>query len=200
MTAADPAARVVCPNCKGVLDAVDYNLPGLAPCRHCKSQLQAVVFGALRSSGLDGRSGVPAAEGESVCYFHSSKRAEVPCDQCGRFLCGLCDIEFRAEHWCAACLREGVGKQSRPFFVKRRTHYDSMALLLATIPFLFFIWPSIIGGPAALYSAIKYWNQPAGIMPRTRARLYIAVAFATLQIVGWLWLAIYTVMRLRGAV
>ena len=35
-----------------------------------------------------------ALDGEASCYFHAHKRAAVPCDGCGRFLCSLCDLNF----------------------------------------------------------------------------------------------------------
>ena len=198
MTETTPASRVLCPNCKGALDPADYNLPALLPCRHCSTEIRALVFPALHSDPAESRGGTEAAEGEAACFFHSAKKAEVPCDQCGRFLCALCDIPFRGEHWCAACLQGGVAKQDRPVFVKRRTHYDALALMLASVPFAFFVWPSIIGGPAALYTSTKDWNQPAGILPRGRGRLYLAAGFAAIQAIGWIWLAVYLVMRLRG--
>ena len=34
------------------------------------------------------------SEGESSCFYHPNKRAVVPCDQCGRFLCTLCRVDF----------------------------------------------------------------------------------------------------------
>jgi hypothetical protein len=43
-------------------------------------------------------------EEEARCFYHADARAVVPCGECGRFLCGLCDLEWRGAHVCPACL------------------------------------------------------------------------------------------------
>jgi hypothetical protein len=61
--------------------------------------------------------------------------------------------------------------------------YDSIALLLATLPGII-IWPAFFTAPAALYFVIRYWRAPASLVPRTRIRYYLATLFALAELTG----------------
>jgi len=37
----------------------------------------------------------------------------------------------------------------------------------------------------ALFVAIRYWNAPRSIIPRTKIRYIVAIVIATLEIVAW---------------
>jgi hypothetical protein len=162
-----------------------FNQPDLTPCPACRVPLQIEIFPALFRPAARGRGGEALmVEGESSCFYHPQKKAAVPCDGCGRFLCALCDCELHGEHFCPACLETGRQKGRIKHLENQRTLYDAIALSLATLPLLIFYF-TIVTAPIALYLAIRYWNAPMSIVHRTKARLVLAILLATAQIAGW---------------
>jgi hypothetical protein len=132
------------------------------------------------------------AETEASCFYHSSSRAAVHCDECGRFLCRLCEIEIDGRRLCPRCFEAGVSTNKLESMVTSRTMYDTIALALATLPALL-TWPMIIGAPFALYVAIRRWRAPGSIVPRTKVRFVIAIllALAELGFMGFLIFVIW---------
>jgi hypothetical protein len=83
------------------------------------------------------------------------------------------------------------GKKDNPLD-NRRTLYDSIALGLATLPLIPpLIYFSFLTAPAALFVAIRFWRSPSSLTPRTKIRLWLAVVFAALEIVGWASLFVF---------
>jgi hypothetical protein len=150
--------------------------------------LKVNVFPALYRAIPRGQGGetVLVAE-ESTCFYHAEKKAIVPCEGCGRFLCGLCDMEINGKHLCPNCMERGVKKGKLVDLQNQRPLYDSIALALATIPLLIFYF-TLLTAPAAIYVAIRYWNAPTSILPRGKSRFVIAIILAALQIMGWVLL------------
>jgi hypothetical protein len=162
-----------------------FNLPNLAPCPACRVPLHVEVFPALFRPPARGRGGEALmVEGESSCFYHPQKKAIVPCQGCGRFLCALCDCELRGEHFCPACLEVGRQKGRIQRLENQRTLYDGIALSAAVLPLLIFYF-TVVTAPIALYIALRYWNAPRSIVHRTKIRLVMAIIVATLQIIGW---------------
>jgi len=187
------SALILCPKCKTALSEDLLNRTELAPCPRCAAPLQVEIFPALFRPILTGREGETALlEGESTCYYHPQKKAVLPCEGCGRFLCALCDCELNGEHFCPACLEVGRKKGKIKSLENQRTLYDSIALALAIFPLLVFYF-TFITAPAALYIAVKHWNAPRSLVHRTRVRLIFALVLASLQIVGWV-LAVYLIV------
>src|SRR5258708_7324116 len=147
------SALLLCPKCKSPLTEIVLNRPELTPCSACAAPLHVEIFPALfRRSG-------PAREGEAVlleteasCFYHPQKKAVLPCEGCGRFLCALCDCELHGQHFCPACLDTGRKKRKIKSLENERTLYDSIAFSLAVLPILitFFIYFTFITAPAAL--------------------------------------------------
>ena len=174
-----------CPGCRAPLGEGMLNQPDLMPCPACGAEVQVEIFPALFRPTARGRGGETLiVEGESSCFYHPQKKAVVPCQGCGRFLCALCDCELHGEHFCPACLEVGRQKGRITRLENQRTLYDGIALSLAILPLLIFYF-TIITAPIALFVAIRYWNAPRSIVRRTRIRLIAAIILATLQIVGW---------------
>jgi len=135
---------------------------------------------------------------EATCFYHPQKKAVLPCEGCGRFLCALCDCELHGQHFCPACLEVGRKKRKIKSLENERTLYDSIALSLAVLPVAIvpLIYFTFITAPASLFVALRYWNAPRSIVHRTRIRLVLAIIFASLQIVGWV-VAIYFIANRR---
>jgi len=183
-----PAAHAIgCPVCMHALPPDTWNLSYETYCPVCRSPVTTLVFPAfVRDSG--GALPEAAVEGtEATCFYHSKKKAVVPCDQCGRFLCALCQVELSGQNWCPSCieLQRKQGKLTN--LENRRTLYDGIALLLATLPIV--IWPvTILTAPAALYTVVRYWRSPSSVAPRTKVRFVIAGVIAVAEIAGWVFL------------
>ena len=174
-----------CPACRTPLGSGMFNLPELTPCPACRVPSQVEIFPALFRPPARGRDGEALmVEGESSCFYHPQKRAVVPCQGCGRFLCALCDCELHGEHFCPACLEVGRQKGRITRLENQRTLYDGIALSVAIVPLLIFYF-TIVTAPIALYIGIRYWNAPRSIVHRTKIRLVLAILLATLQILGW---------------
>ncbi len=120
-------------------------------------------------------------QSESSCFYHAENRATVPCDGCGRFLCGLCALDVPGSTLCPSCLRTGVTGRRIETLEDGRTMQDSIALALSTLPFAL-IWPAFISAPLAIFWSIRHWNSPRSIIPRSRIRLYLAITFSLLEI------------------
>jgi hypothetical protein len=191
-------ALVECPSCKAPLAESQFNPTELVPCGSCGRKLRADVYPAYFRPVSQGRSGeVLVIEGEASCFYHSQKKALLPCQGCGRFICALCDCDLHGEHFCPACLQTGKKKGKIKRLEQERTLYDNIALALAVYPLLIFYF-TIVTAPTALVIAIRFWNAPRSIVHRTKARLVLAILIAALEIAGWIALVIFLVTRRRG--
>ena len=188
-------ALIQCPQCRAWLMEGVFNQPDFAPCPACGAPLQVEVFPALFRKINAGQGGETImVEGESSCFYHPQKKAVLPCDGCGRFLCALCDCALDGKHFCPACLEAGKSKGKIKSLDNQRTLYDSIALALAIFPMLIFYF-TIITAPMALYVVIRYWKTPSSILHRTKIRFVAAMVISILQIGGWATLIIILVTR-----
>lgn len=182
------ASLIQCPACQAWLLEGVFNQAHLSPCPACGVPLQIEVFPALFRSRNVGRGGETILiEGESSCFYHPQKKAVLPCQGCGRFLCALCDCELSGQHFCPACLETGKTKGKIRSLENQRTLYDSIALWLAILPLLIFYF-TLVTAPMALFVAVRYWNAPRSIVRRSKIRYIAAIVLATMQIAGWGWL------------
>jgi hypothetical protein len=179
---------VVCPNCRVPLPPAALNTGRPTDCPSCEVLVRADVYPALITGSVSGRPGDPlAVDSDSSCYFHARNRAAAVCGQCGRFVCTLCDMELVNRHYCPSCLETAGEKNPAVDLSTRRIFYDDIALALAVIPILF-IFVTAITAPAALYIAIRHWNAPPSVLPRTKVRNVAAILLAVLQIAAWGWI------------
>ncbi len=177
-------AAVSCPKCRTPLPAEGFNLPGLIPCHNCSAPLQIEIFPAMFRRFAPGRGAeVTVEDTESGCFYHPQKKAVLPCDACGRFLCALCDCELDGQHICPSCLEAGRTKGKIKSLENRRVIYDNMALALAICsfvpPIIYFCW---LTAPLAIYLSIRHWNTPTSIVHRTKIRFVLAIIIALLDI------------------
>jgi hypothetical protein len=189
---------IQCPACHTELIRAVALHSDFAPCPACGATLRFCIFPAVNRPRAVGRSGETImVEGESSCFYHPQKKAVLPCDGCGRFVCALCDCPLNGQHYCPTCLEAGRSKGKIKSLDNQRTLYDHLALALALYPLLtiFGIYFTLITGPAALYIAIRYWKAPPSLVHHNRIRFVFALILASLQIGGWLTLFIVLATR-----
>jgi hypothetical protein len=150
--------------------------------------LQVELFPAFFRRFAPGRDAeLVLVEGESSCFYHPAKKAVVPCDACGRFLCALCDCELRGQHFCPNCLEVGKQKGHIQNLENQRLLYGQIAFALTVIPMavIFGIYFTFITAPLALFVAIRYWKAPPSLVRRGRIYYVLAIILALLQLAGW---------------
>ena len=191
---AQPAAPC-CLKCRAPLATALYNAPGLTSCPACGAPQQLFVFPALFRPLVPGEAGEQVlSETESSCFYHPQKRAVVPCDGCGRFLCALCDLELDNRHLCPTCLETGKKKGKIAKLQRERVLYDRMALMLAGLPLL--MWPfTFVTAPAALFLVCRYWNAPLSITSASRARFVVAGLLAVVQVLLWTAVVVMLIVK-----
>jgi hypothetical protein len=192
------AVAFFCPRCLNPIDNIALTQGALTRCPDCTSAFETEIFPALfRPPAQISEAERVLIEGESTCFHHSDKKALLPCNACGRFLCALCDCELRGEHFCPSCLESGVTKGKIKSLENRRTRQDSIALTLAIAPMLFF-YITLVTAPATLYIVVRHWNDPLSIVRRTKVRFVIAAVVALLQIVGWILIILFLISVFSG--
>ncbi|PIE90269.1 MAG: hypothetical protein CR997_06680 [Acidobacteria bacterium] len=178
-----------CGFCKKTLPPVDSEgNREIQSCPHCGSFYRVDVFPAFIGSPEEDDEQRDLSRiddshkqgmGKASCYFHVNNRAVTPCSHCGRFLCSLCRIPVGNELICPKCIGEGVdGLNSNNSCIQ----YDSIALWLAILPVLFFLWPALIGAPASLFITVRYFNKPCSYLPRTKARFILAALLSAVEL------------------
>lgn len=185
MTRTLESVVIACPNCRTLLPEAIINTGELHPCPQCRVRVRADVFNAFQQPVGEIQTGEQVrVEGQAECFYHPGKKAVVPCADCGRLLCSLCQVDFDGRSLCLSCLKAGRDKQKFTALDNRRILYDSLALALAFWPMLT-IFATMITAPAVIYVVLRYWKVSAGILPRTRFRFILAMLLAIGQIFGW---------------
>lgn len=176
-----------CTRCQAPLDRPNlYNTADPVSCPGCGALLQAELFpAAFREESPGPQAENVLVEGESSCFYHPNKKAVIPCEACGRFLCALCDLELRGQHLCPACLERGQQKRALKHLENYRVRYDNLALLVALAPLL--AWPfTLLTAPGTVFFAVRHWNSPTSCVRPTRVRLVLAIILGVLQMAGWM--------------
>jgi len=137
-----------------------------------------------------------ALDGEAACFDHPAKRAVAACQQCGRFVCQLCAIDYGDATWCPSCVAAGAGRARSANLNASRTLYDSMAFITPLLSLV--VWPlTTIAGPAAVILSIMKWRQPLSLVRRSRWRFVAAIVLGVAETVAWVWGIAYLVSRSR---
>jgi hypothetical protein len=186
--------KVSCTQCHQPIPAGCYITPDFVRCPSCQVPIKIDLFPAFVRGLQPGKPGEVLTDDQASCFYHPQKKAVIPCDHCGRFLCALCDVEFGNKHVCPACLDAGRKKGRIVNLDRHRVVYDSAVLRLALIPMIT-VWFTAVTAPAALYLAIRHWNSPTSLVRRTRVRFILAIVLSGFQILAWVtWIA-YLVSR-----
>jgi len=193
------APGLACPKCSQPLSFASPARGAERSCSDCGSQLRADVYPALfRDSGRGVRAMTSVLEEETRCFYHTGKRAVVPCDFCGRFLCALCDIHFDERHLCPACMQTGAESKQLGNLENQRMLYDKIAMYLALIPFTLVFWfAAFVTAPAAIFVVLRYWKEPNSLIAGSRVRNIVALLLAGIQVVG-IGVLIYNIVQNQG--
>lgn len=181
---------VKCPNCTYPLDAELYNqTTDLIECNSCHSKITVQALPALYRKVVKSAEGLKAQLDDAVCFYHAKKKAEQLCNDCGRFLCGLCTLPIGEELLCSSCLelrrKQEFGQhQLKP----RQMRYDKLAIGLTIIPLIIYFPITIITAPAALFISIRFWRKKLEFAPGMRGRMVFSLIFSSLLIIGWIFL------------
>lgn len=192
------APTINCGQCGKALPSQLWNTGQLAACPHCADQQQVEVFPALYRKAQATAGEALLVEGESSCFYHPQKRAAVACENCGRFLCALCEVEFAGRRLCPACIESGKSKKKIKNLETQRFLYDDLALALTILPIILGFFPTIVTAPIALFISIRHWNSPTSVLPRTRIRFVLAILIALAEIAGWTLFAYFSFFKGRG--
>ncbi len=179
-----------CTRCGAPLPLTSPGIQSLTRCAGCGVEFALMTFAALRQAPASGATAERVLEeGESTCFYHAQKRAVVPCDQCGRFLCSLCDIELDGKHLCPSCLETGRDWRKLRTLEQKRTRYDQVVWSLLILPLPFCAVSGPITSSAALVLALWQWRAPPSLVANTRLRLVLAIVVgcAELGFSIWLW-------------
>lgn len=188
---------VPCNRCNRPLPKWELSADRAAQCPECGAQSVVRVFPALFYAPSGPVAAESAAEGEATCFDHPAKRAVAACSRCGRFVCGLCSVEFKDAVFCPSCFAAGEYKSKTVEFENSRTLYDSIALIAAVAPLL--VWPlTVISAPVALFVALRFWNRPLSLVRRRRWRSGLAALIALCEIGGWIWGIAYFALKARA--
>jgi len=178
------AFDIICPRCLRALPPETWNVPRTR-CGSCGAALQADVFPAQFTGLATGKAAETIlSDGDVGCFYHPAKRASLPCDGCGRFLCSLCDVELGGRHICPRCMEAQRKKGRLDSLETERTLYDQVALSLAVLPMIT-VYLTVLTAPAAIFVSLKYWKAPGSLVRSSKTRFVLALLIAAAQIAGW---------------
>lgn len=187
---------LICPECSFELKPYFLESPEYRPCHICGHELSVKPYPALfRAAPVITQAELRREEDDAACYYHESKRAAHACTQCGKFVCALCAAQIGDQTLCPSCLVSGE-KKAEGRLERERTLFDSLALMVAVLP-IFTIWFTFIGGPTAVYLAIRYWRRPTSIVRRYQWRKWLALGLGLAQVVAWIWAIAYVTLLRR---
>jgi len=182
------ATTLTCTNCKQALFEELARSEPPQHCPHCNHQLRLALFPAwFRAGSGASTTGTSRAvvSDEAGCFFHERKLAVTTCDECGRFICSLCDLEIAGQHLCPRCLESGSRRGSIVDLERQRIRYDQLAVSLAAFSLLFFFLSPILAG-AGIFIVLWKWKSPPSRLINSRAVAVTALVLLVLEFVGGL--------------
>ena len=193
MTMTSPSIK--CSRCSHAMDPAAFTGTTVARCPACRRELTVALFPALWQPPAAAAPETLIAAEEASCFYHEANRAAVVCDGCGRFLCKLCAIELRGQHLCPVCVAAGVRKKNVAALDHSRFLHGRIAVTLAVLPIL--AWPlTCLTAPAAVFTALRYWKQPAGLTGSGgHGNHIIALILGSAQIAVWLFVSAWLILK-----
>lgn len=169
--------RLTCPRCQA-----DWPEGEAHRCAACGFTLHADWFpAAFRPRTVPAPTGAaesPGSTTDPVCYLHPQRRASVPCDQCGRLVCGLCEVQAGPRHLCPPCF-DAAQTRADGELPSSRTLYGRIALGLSVIP----LFPPT--ALAALVVLAVGRGKPGSLVRPSRFPARVALVLALLQLTAF---------------
>lgn len=178
------ASELSCLKC-GHRMPVDPDPPeAVLRCRACEIEQSYRLFPALGREIQPGRQAESiVSEGEGSCFFHPKKRAQIPCDLCGRFLCALCDLELAGRHLCTNCLPTAQ-KEGGLTFLDRQRFIPISAATLLVVAGLLILPLAILAAPVAIYFASRTLRGETGLTGGGRWQASVVIVLALGEFAG----------------
>ena len=187
---------ITCTACKSTLDLAQLRPGGRVACRRCLNPIDAAFYPAFSVPLMSGHGEAIEEGADSACFFHAGKKAAAACGACGRFLCGLCAIDFAEETRCASCLESGKKKGKLSELDEQRTMYDSMVLMIPVASII--MWPVLFfTAPLTLFLTVWYWKKPGSLFRTNRWRFVLAAFTALCELFGIVWFIFAFIKELR---
>ena len=176
---------ITCPKCGVPFPATAGELTFLQQCPVCARATRVYLFPAFARPAATGAAAQRAViDGEATCFYHPQKRAHILCDNCGRFLCAMCDLDVYDAHLCPQCLQAGADKGRVKSLERSRVRYDQIVSSLLILPLVlcWFVLP--VTSLVALGLVGWKWRAPGSLVDNTRVRFIIYSVVAILELVG----------------
>jgi hypothetical protein len=183
-------ALVACAHCRLPLPGNLCNAADAVRCPSCDRVIFADVFPAQfrdRKAGVKGEAILE--DGVSSCFYHEGKKAVVPCDGCGRFLCALCDVELNQRHLCPSCVENSRARGRHINLETHRTVFDTAALTLALLPLVVFPL-TLFTAPAAGVCGVMSFYRPGSVLRRRPWRALFGIVLGVGEVIAWIALFI----------
>lgn len=187
------AATLTCTKCKQELFEQLAQADPPQYCPNCDHQMRLALFPAwFRSAEKPAETGHAIVSDEASCFFHEKKQATTSCEECGRFICSLCDLELAGRHLCPKCLESGARKGRLRDLERQRTRYDRIAVTLGALSLLvLFIAP--ITAAIGIGMILWKWNAPPSRVSNSRLIMSVMLVVMILELVGGIavWYGVY---------
>ena len=183
-----------CENCQGLFPLETLFGDGPVSCPTCGKKLLLDIFPSILSSFRKGEKAETIMESaHSSCFHHPDKAAVVICEECGIYLCSLCDLEVEGRHLCSNCLKKS--KEKLKSLKADSVLYDDIVLSVAVISTLIFYF-AVVTAPFVLIYSIMKWNKVnVPYRRRSKLRFSIAIILSSLQIIAIAAIIIYLIFE-----
>jgi hypothetical protein len=183
---------IACPKCGTAWPVSGVNQDPHIPCPTCRTRVEVQVFPALALSRATPESQArntpsshhQALAGEAVCARHPARRAVTACDECGRLVCGLCEVLLGKRNVCPECFEASHRGTDEGRKTTSRILHGRIAFALACVP----LFP-----PTALAALGWAWwhaKSPASLVRPGHGWRIAAIVLAGFQLAASTFLAL----------
>ncbi|NMA47030.1 MAG: hypothetical protein GX945_10765 [Lentisphaerae bacterium] len=173
-----------CPACSTALSLpLGASAEPATRCPRCKRELRYRLYPAAlrRAAPVEPGSRRVLAE-DSSCFFHAEKAAEAVCEQCGRFLCALCAVDFAGKCLCANCIAAQNGDAGQGRRVTR-LRYDLIASACFWVGLLT-CWGILPGALTALVISLWAFRKECSLVRSCRGVMLAQVFLSIAVLIG----------------
>jgi len=148
-----PYRGVTCPCCEAALGPSAPSA-GETTCLRCGRGFEILRFEPVEPRAVGAALAAAGPGGATPCARHAGNQAEVACERCGQFICGLCRIDSDGQSWCPPCFERLSSEGALAGTARRFRNYARLAAacLLGSLLFMFLATPL---GALGLYWSIR---------------------------------------------